>query len=131
MHSLMKSACCAASFINRTVPQWHFSLVQDHARNAAYDAALRRAVTPTSRVLEIGTGTGLLAMMAARAGAAAVVTCEVVPAIAEKATDIVAHNGYGDRVRVVANIPTSSMPRRIWAAAPIFWCQRSSATFSF
>jgi predicted RNA methylase len=53
-------------------------------------------------VLEIGTGTGLLAMMAARAGAAAVVTCEVVPAIAEKAAEIVARNGYGDRVRVVA-----------------------------
>lgn len=98
---------CAArgkgrSFISGSVPQWHFSLLQDHARNAAYDAALRRAVTPTSRVLEIGTGTGLLAMMAARAGAAAVITYEVVPAIAEKAAEIVAHNGYGDRVRVIA-----------------------------
>jgi hypothetical protein len=90
------------SFISSTVPQWHFNLVKDHVRNAAYDAALRRAVTPTSRVLEIGTGTGLLAMMAARAGAAAVVTCEIVPAIAEKAAEIVARNGYADRVRVVA-----------------------------
>jgi type II protein arginine methyltransferase len=75
---------------------------KDHARNAAYDAALRRAVTPASRVLEIGTGTGLLAMMAARAGAAAVVTCEVVPAIAEKAVEIVARNGYANRIRVIA-----------------------------
>jgi type III protein arginine methyltransferase len=90
------------SFISSTVPQWHFNLVRDDARNAAYETALRQAVTPTSRVLEIGTGTGLLAMMAARAGAAAVVTCEVVPAIAEKAAEIVARNGYGDRVRVVA-----------------------------
>lgn len=90
------------SFINRTVPQRHFSLVHDHTRNPAYDAALRRAVTPTSRVLEIGAGTGLLAMMAARAGAAAVITCEVVPAIAEKAAEIVAHNGYANRVRVIA-----------------------------
>jgi hypothetical protein len=90
------------SFINSTVPQWHFNLVRDDARNAAYETALRRAVTPTSRVLEIGTGSGLLAMMAARAGAAAVVTCEVVPAIAEKAAEIVAHNGYANRVRVLA-----------------------------
>jgi type II protein arginine methyltransferase len=59
-------------------------------------------VTPNSRVLEIGTGTGLLAMMAARAGAGVGVTCEVVTAIAEKAAEIVAHNGYGERVRVVA-----------------------------
>ena len=42
----------------------------------AYDAALRRAIRPGCRVLEIGTGSGLLAMMAARAGAAQVVTCE-------------------------------------------------------
>ena len=27
------------SFINRTVPQRHFSLVHDHTRNPAYDAA--------------------------------------------------------------------------------------------
>jgi len=38
-----KLATRVKSFISRTVPQWHFSLVQDHARNAAYDAALRRA----------------------------------------------------------------------------------------
>jgi hypothetical protein len=59
-------------------------------------------VTPNSRVLEIGTGAALLAMMAARAGAGVGVTCEVVTAIAEKAAEIVAHNGYGERVRVVA-----------------------------
>lgn len=94
-------AAKAKFLINATVPRWHFSIVQDHARNGAYNTALRRAVTPYSRVLEIGTGTGLFAMMAARAGAAAVITCETVPAIAEKAAEIVAHNGYGDRVRVV------------------------------
>jgi SAM-dependent methyltransferase len=97
-----KLAAQIKSFINRTVPGWHFSIVRDDARNAAYDAALRRAVTPGARVLEIGTGTGLLAMMAARAGAAAVITCEMTPAIAEKAAEIVARNGYADRVRVVA-----------------------------
>src|SRR5215468_10023333 len=70
-------AARAKFLINRTVPHWHFHIVQDHARNAAYDAAMRRAMTPNSRVLEIGAGTGLLAMMAARAGAAAVITCEM------------------------------------------------------
>jgi len=94
-------AAQASLLISQTVPQWHFDIVRDHVRNAAYDAALRRAVTPTSRVLEIGTGTGLLAMMAARAGAA-VITCEIIPAIAEKAAEIVARNGYANRIRVVA-----------------------------
>jgi type III protein arginine methyltransferase len=91
----------AADVYSHGVPSWHFSIVRDERRNAAYDAALRRAVKPGYRVLEIGAGTGLLAMMAARAGAAEVVTCEMNPAVAERAKIITAQNGYGDRVRVV------------------------------
>ncbi len=84
------------------VPAWHFRIVRDQVRNQVYEAALRRVVGPESRVLDIGSGTGLLAMMAARAGAGAVVTCEMNPAVADAAAEIVALNGYGDRVRVVA-----------------------------
>jgi type II protein arginine methyltransferase len=88
--------------LSQRVPDWHFSLVRDEVRNAAYEAALKRSVTAQTRVLEIGTGSGILAMMAARAGARHVVTCEMVPAIAEVAQDIVALNGLSARVRVVA-----------------------------
>ncbi|MEJ1968856.1 MAG: 50S ribosomal protein L11 methyltransferase [Rhizomicrobium sp.] len=91
-----------AGVLTRTVPDWHFRIVRDAARNAAYEAALKRAVSPETRVFEIGTGTGILAMMAARAGAKSVVTCEANPAVAEAAQEIVALNGYADRVRVVA-----------------------------
>ncbi len=94
-------AVLAAEVFCSGVPAWHFSLVRDDARNAAYDAALRRAVKPGSRVLEIGAGTGLVAMMAARAGAAEVVTCEMNKTVAERAQEVVARNGYADRVRVV------------------------------
>jgi len=97
-----KLAAGIRSFVNASVPAWHFSIVFDEARNAAYEAALRRAVTPDSRVLEIGCGTGLFAMMAARAGARSVVACEKTPAVANKAAEIVARNGYTDRVRVIA-----------------------------
>jgi type II protein arginine methyltransferase len=83
------------------VPQWQFLLLRDEARNAAYRAAIERAVGPETRVLDIGAGTGLLAMMAARAGAGAVVTCEMNPAVADAAVDIIALNGYADRVRLV------------------------------
>lgn len=95
-------AARARQFWSETVPSWHFNIVRDERRNAAYDAALRRAVGPQSRVLEIGTGSGILAMMAARAGAAAVVTCEMTPEIADLAKEVIALNGYADRVRVVA-----------------------------
>jgi type III protein arginine methyltransferase len=92
----------AAEINSYNVPRWHFSIVRDRARNDAYDAALRRAIRPSSRVLEIGAGTGLLAMMAARAGAAKVVTCESDPAVAAMASEIIAGNGFADRVDVVA-----------------------------
>ena len=88
------------------VPGWHFYMVLDEARNKAFEAAIRRAVGPDSRVLDIGAGTGLLAMMAARAGAGSVVSCEMNPAIADVATEIVALNGYADRVSIVSRKST-------------------------
>ncbi len=96
-----KLAAQAKLLINGTVPSWHFNILHDERRNAAYDAALRRAVLPGTRVLDIGTGSGLLAMMAARAGAAEVIACEMNPAIAENAEEIVRQNGYANRVRVI------------------------------
>jgi type II protein arginine methyltransferase len=92
----------ASAVLSEGIPRWHFALVRDEARNAAYEAALKRAVTAQTKVLEIGTGTGILAMMAARAGAQSVVTCEIAPAIAEAAREIIALNGFADRVQVVA-----------------------------
>lgn len=92
----------ASPLLARGVPRWHFMIVRDVRRNAAYEDALKRAISPETRVLEIGAGSAILAMMAARAGAASVVTCEAVPTIAETAEEIVALNGYADRVRVVA-----------------------------
>jgi tetratricopeptide (TPR) repeat protein len=52
------------------VPMWHFSMMNDMPRNQAYEQAIRATVKSGDHVLEIGTGSGLLAMMAARAGAA-------------------------------------------------------------
>jgi type II protein arginine methyltransferase len=91
----------ARDLLNGTVPSWHFGIVRDQVRNAAYDAALRHAVRPGMRVLDIGTGSGLFALMAARAGAE-VIACEMNPLVAETAAEIVRRNGHGERVRVIA-----------------------------
>ncbi len=96
-----ETAVLTAEVLNSGVPEWHFSIVRDELRNAAFDAALRRAVRPGMRVLDIGSGTGLLAMMAARAGASEVVTCELNAAVAEAARKVIAANGYAERIRVI------------------------------
>jgi len=82
------------------VPRWHFAMMADRTRNESYEAAIRRAV-PGKRVLDIGTGSGLLALMAARAGAANVTTCESVGLIAARARDIIIKNGMSDRITVI------------------------------
>ena len=89
------------------VPLWHFSMMNDAARNDAYEGGIRAAVSPGDRVLEIGTGSGLLAMMAARAGAGHVYTCEVVDALASKAREIMEANGQGATVSVIAKHSTA------------------------
>jgi len=85
-----------------SVPDWHARMMHDQHRNGAYDEAIRRAIKPGMRVFEIGTGAGLLAMMAARAGAAHVYTCEMNPAVAEVAREIVIRNGFADRITVLS-----------------------------
>jgi type II protein arginine methyltransferase len=93
------------------VPRWHFAMMADRKRNESYEAAIRRAV-PGKRVLDIGTGAGLLALMSARAGAAKVTTCEAVAPIAERARQIILINGLSDRVAVIPMKSTSiSVPR--------------------
>lgn len=91
---------------SNAVPGWHLPMINDFERNEAYREALKRAVKPDSLVLEIGTGSGIVAMMAARAGARQVVTCEVNPILARVARETVANNGYADRVSVVAKLST-------------------------
>lgn len=94
-------------FSGEEVALWHFPMMNDSVRNDAYDRALGSALQgKKGTVLDIGTGSGLLALMAARHGASQVVTCETVPIIAKMATRIIAQNGYADRIRVVKGYST-------------------------
>lgn len=92
----------ANDIISRAIPNWHVSLVKDHQRNDAFEAALIRCVKPGTRVLDVGAGTGLLAMMAARAGANEVYSCETNPAIAAIAADIIRANGFESQITIIA-----------------------------
>ncbi|WP_084253326.1 tetratricopeptide repeat protein [Sphingomonas pituitosa] len=91
------------------VPFWHIPMMNDAPRNDAFEAAIKAAIGvagPEARVLDIGAGSGLLSLMAARAGARKVVACEMEPMIAEMAQQIVAQNGYAARITVHAKPST-------------------------
>jgi tetratricopeptide (TPR) repeat protein len=90
--------------LHHLVPAWHVPMMNDVLRNEAYVKALTAAVTEQTNVLEIGTGSGLLAMIAARLGARQVVTCEGVPLIAATARDIVAANGRSSSVSIISKM---------------------------
>ncbi|MEA1675535.1 tetratricopeptide repeat protein [Nitrospirillum sp. BR 11163] len=87
------------------VPAWHIPRLNDHERNDAYEAALLRAIRPGDLVLELGAGSALVSMMAARAGAARVIASEPLAALATVARETVALNGYADRVTIVSKKP--------------------------
>lgn len=69
----------------------------DRVRNDAYAAALARVVTPDSVVLDLGAGTGVMGLMAARLGARHVYLVEPSDVLCV-AEEIVAVNGLQDRV---------------------------------
>lgn len=87
--------------LNRKIPRWHFSMLADSSRNEAYQRAIEKAVNESSRVLDIGTGSGLLALMAAEAGAAKVTACEMSKRIAEVAQQVVMDNDFANVVTVI------------------------------
>lgn len=85
----------------------HARYLGDEAKLTNYDAALRQAVNSESRVLDLGAGTGILGLFAARHGAAKVYSVERGD-IAMTTAAIAVRNGYGDRITVVQE-PSSSL----------------------
>lgn len=70
----------------------------DAVRNDAYAAALQRVVHPDTVVLDLGAGTGVLGLMAARLGARRVYLVEPTDIVAVT-EEIAAANGLADRVQ--------------------------------
>ena len=87
-------------FSKGKIAAWHFDMLADEARNNAFNKALKKHVKKGDLVLDIGTGSGLLAMMAKRAGADQVVACEMVPDLAQVASQVVADNKMSDVITI-------------------------------
>ena len=81
---------------------WHYPMVHDHHRNKIMQQALEKYIVPgKSIVYEIGTGSGIISMIAARAGAKHVYTCELYPLVAQAAEQNIQKNGYKDQITVI------------------------------
>jgi precorrin-6B methylase 2 len=81
-------------------PVEHARMLHDQRRTSDYIAALRDAVRADDIVLDIGTGSGVLAIAAARAGARHVYAVEASD-IADVAERVFAANGVQDRVTLI------------------------------
>ena len=87
----------------KEVPGWHIPMMNDDPRNQAYKKALLTTITEDTQVLEIGAGSGLLAMLAAQSGTKKkITTCEMTPLIASVAKEIIELNGFTNSVEVLA-----------------------------
>ena len=92
--------------LDASFPQYHFAMLADERRARAYDEAIQRRVGEVTkrdgeaRVLDVGAGSGLLSMMAARAGARSALACEWHGSLAACARRNVAANRMSDVVTV-------------------------------
>ncbi|XP_044788017.2 protein arginine N-methyltransferase 7 isoform X3 [Bubalus bubalis] len=82
-------------------------MLHDKDRNMKYYQGIRAAVSRVkdrgqkALVLDIGTGTGLLSMMAVTAGADFCYAIEVFKPMADAAVKIVEKNGFSDKIKVI------------------------------
>jgi SAM-dependent methyltransferase len=99
----MKSPARGTSVAHvQDVLAFHRRLLGDAVRNRAFHRALRALVRPGQRVLDIGAGSGVWSVAAARLGAREVVAVEKEPLLAAVIEGLARENGVGDRVRVVS-----------------------------
>ncbi len=83
----------------RLIPGMAFG-TGEHETTRLCAAALEHQVAPGSRWLDLGTGTGLLAIVAERCGASRVLAVDTDPEAVAVASEVLAANAAGDAVEV-------------------------------
>ena len=83
----------------------HGRMIADRIRVGSYRRALEKVVTPGAVVVDIGTGTGILAVLACQFGARKVYAIES-DEIIELARQIAKDNGCHDRIEFIRDLST-------------------------
>lgn len=79
---------------------YHFQMLSDTPRVQGFKSAIERVVKPHHKVVELGSGTGVLSFFAATQGAT-VQSIEFNPALVNASRAFLEKNGVGDRVTVI------------------------------
>jgi len=79
----------------------YLEMIANQPRMEAYETAIRQVVSEGSIVVDIGTGPGIMAMLACRHGAKHVYAIEPA-AVADVARDVIRANGFADAITVIA-----------------------------
>ena len=91
----------------------HLAYWVDEVKIDRYRRALAEVMTPGATVLDLGTGTGLLGLLACEAGAGKVYAVESGP-IGNVARDVFERNGVGDRIEIIRGMSTDvTLPERV------------------
>eukprot|EP00927_Polykrikos_kofoidii_P054279 TRINITY_DN48717_c0_g1_i1.p1 TRINITY_DN48717_c0_g1~~TRINITY_DN48717_c0_g1_i1.p1 ORF type:complete len:461 (-),score=83.44 TRINITY_DN48717_c0_g1_i1:35-1417(-) len=88
------------------VNDWHFAMLNDSHRNQFYWDAMADKVKG-KRVVDIGAGSGLLSLMAARQGAAKVLAIEASREMVDLAQLNVKRNGESEKISVIHNLSSN------------------------
>jgi len=81
------------------------SMIADQVRMQAYAQALRQAVRPGCVVVDVGTGTGIIALLACQFGACRVYAIEPDDSI-QVARETAIANGYGEKIEFIQDVST-------------------------
>ena len=83
----------------------HRQYLADRPRLAAFEAALKELITPDQVVLDLASGSGILGMLAARAGARHVYSVEY-GGMTQVAREVCQANGLADRITCIQGLST-------------------------
>ena len=98
---MVEAAALKSKVSAKLVAAWHVPMMNDDLRNKFYYSALKSAINNQSSILEIGTGSGLLSIMAANLNPQEVNTCETNILVADCAEEVIKENNLQNKINVI------------------------------